>query len=256
MITDGNSIAIELRNVSFGYSDNLAIEGISLKISHGDFVALVGPNGSGKSTLVKVILGLVKPSTGSVELMGTPINKFSDWKAIGYVPQISSGLHNQFPITAAEIVSHGSYRGISPFNFWKTPKTPEVQRALEVAGIRDLGDRRIGDLSTGQQQRVLIARALVRQPSLLILDEAIAGIDAQGEELVYRILRDLNAKGVTVLLVSHDIGAVIREANTVACINRTVAFHGKPHDLTQEELTTLYGYPMEVLLHDALHEHR
>ena len=102
----------------------------------------------------------------------------------------------------------------------------------------------------------MFAKAIVKKPEVLILDEAIAGVDLHGEEQVYSLLRELNKQGVSILIVSHDIGAVIREAKTVACINRSLVFHGDSHTLTKDELSTLYGYPVEVLLHDALHEHR
>jgi len=109
----------------------------------------------------------------------------------------------------------------------------------------------------GQQQRVLIARALVREPELLILDEPLAGIDAAGQEQFHTLLRRLNGElGMTILLVSHDIGAVMREATSVACINKSLVFHGPIHTLTQKELAELYGFPVDILLHDALHEHR
>ena len=132
-----------------------------------------------------------------------------------------------------------------------------VLEALESAGVAHLAKRRIGELSVGQQQRVLVARALVGRPGLLVLDEPAAGVDAHGEELLNDLLQRLNREnGISVLLVSHDIGAVMRQANVVACINQSLVFHGEPHDLTQDELARLYGFPVEVLLHDALHEHR
>jgi zinc transport system ATP-binding protein len=128
---------------------------------------------------------------------------------------------------------------------------------MEMVGVADLGRRRISALSTGQQQRVLIARSLVKEPKLLVLDEPEAGVDAAGQEQLYSILRRLNdEQGITILMVSHDIGAVMRAAKTVACINRTLVFHGPPHRITQRELSDLYGLPMDVLVHDLMHEHR
>ena len=123
-------------------------------------------------------------------------------------------------------------------------------------GAKHFKERRIGELSTGQQQRVLVARALVKAPDILMLDEPIGGVDVDGEERIYEIIRELNQQGITIVMVSHDIGAVMREARTVACINQTLVFHGEPHELTRDELANLYGFPVEVLLHDALHEHR
>ena len=117
--------------------------------------------------------------------------------------------------------------------------------------------RRLSELSVGQQQRVLLARALVRQPELLVLDEPAAGVDVSGEEQLYTVLRDLNRdRGMTIVLVSHDIGAILRQASTVACMDRSLVRHGPPHELTREEISILYGAPVDVLVHDAFHEHR
>jgi zinc transport system ATP-binding protein len=128
---------------------------------------------------------------------------------------------------------------------------------METVDIADLRGRRITSLSMGQQQRVLIARALAREPELLILDEPLAGIDAAGQEQFHTLLRRLNSEmGMAILLVSHDIGAVMREATSVACINKSLVFHGPTHTLTQRELAQLYGFPVDILVHDALHEHR
>ena len=252
-----NAAVLHFDNVSFGYGGVSAVENVSLAMTPGNFTAVVGPNGSGKTTLIKLALGLLKPSAGTVRLFGEDPLAFRDWSRVGYVPQVAAGIQERFPATVAELVSHGLYRGISPRTFWRKSATPEVLQALEAAGMSDLRDRRIGDLSVGQQQRVLLARAMVRKPDLLVLDEPAAGVDASGEEQLYELLRRLNRdEGISVLMVSHDIGAVMREANTVACINRSLVFHGAPHDLTQAELGKLYGFPVEVLLHDALHEHR
>lgn len=248
--------AVELRGVSYAYGETLAVEGVTLQVDRGDFAAVVGPNGSGKSTLLKLALGLLQPLDGGVRLLGAPVRGFTDWRRVGYVPQISTGVHARFPMTVEEVVSHGRYEGFSPLAFWRGARSPGVERALDAAGVAHLRGKRIGDLSAGQQQRVLVARALVRDPDLLVLDEPIASVDAHGEEQLYGVLRALNQAQVTVLLVTHDIGAVMREARTVACINRTLVFHGPPHELTQDELARLYGFPVEVLLHDALHEHR
>jgi zinc transport system ATP-binding protein len=243
--------------VTYGYVGTRAVDDITLTMRSGDFMAIVGPNGSGKTTLIKLALGLLKPSSGRVELFDQEPVDFSDWHRVGYVPQVAAGIQERFPATVAEIVAHGRYSGFAPLRFWKRTKTAEVMAALDAAGVAHLSDRRIGELSVGQQQRVLVARALVGEPDLLVLDEPAAGIDAAGEEVLNDLLQRLNREqGISILIVSHDIGAVMRQANTVACINCNLMFHGEPHDLTQSELARLYGFPVEVLLHDALHEHR
>ena len=251
------SKCLEFRGVSYQYDSIYAVEDITFSVSEGDFVAILGPNGSGKTTLVKLALGLAKPTHGEVLLFGTRAQVFRQWDLIGYVPQAVDGIHTQFPATVQEIVAHGLYRGFDPLGFWRSSKQEAVTRCLETLGIADLARRRISSLSLGQQQRALIARSLVRGPKLLVLDEPEAGVDAAGQEQLYSIIRRLNTEqGITLLMVSHDIGVVMREAKTVACINRTLVFHGEPHRITQRELSDLYGLPMDVLVHDLMHEHR
>lgn len=247
---------LSFENVSYAYAGLPAVEHVSLKVNRGDFTAIVGPNGSGKSTLLKLALGLLRQDSGTIRLFGEEPDKFKEWHLVGYVPQVSTGIRDRFPATVAEVVAHGLYRRPSPLTFWQRSTQPEVMDALDATGMAPHRDRRVASLSVGQQQRVLVARALIRQPQLLVLDEPAAGVDVSGEEQLYQLLRRLHQeRGINILLVSHDIGMVIREANTVACINRSLVFHGAPHDLTQDELAQLYGFPVEVLLHGALHEH-
>ena len=255
--TDPDGPVIDLDDVSFGYGADLAVEHVTLRIERGEFAAVLGPNGSGKSTLVKLALGLLKPLAGRVRLFGQDPTSMGGWERVGYVPQVVSGAWRDFPATVSEMVAHGAYRGPSPWAIFRRSDTPDVRRALDAVGMSRVGKRRLAELSTGQQQRVLLARALVRGPQLLVLDEPAAGIDASGEEQLYAILRNLNReRAMTVVLVSHDIGAMLREATTIACIDRTLVKHGPAHELTSEELSRLYGVPVDVLVHDAMHEHR
>ncbi|HAL48959.1 MAG: hypothetical protein CL694_13930 [Chloroflexi bacterium] len=248
---------MEFSNVTYRYGSVDALSNVSFNVEAGDFFAVMGPNGSGKTTLVRLALGLANPTAGEIRLFGVPASKFDRWDMVGYVPQTMDGIHTQFPATVREIVAHGLYKGFDPFGFWRRGRQEVVERSLEVVGIEDLADRRISAVSVGQQQRALIARSLVRRPKLLVLDEPEAGVDAAGQEQLYSVLRRLNTEqGITILMVSHDIGAVLQEAKTVACINRTVVFHGPPHHMTQKEISDLYGLPMDVLLHDLMHEHR
>tara|TARA_Y100000310_G_scaffold282078_2_gene303061 strand:- start:421 stop:1167 length:747 start_codon:yes stop_codon:yes gene_type:complete len=248
---------LEFSNVTYRYGSVDALSNVSFNVEAGDFFAVMGPNGSGKTTLVRLALGLANPTAGEIRLFGVPASKFDRWDMVGYVPQTMDGIHTQFPATVREIVAHGLYKGFDPFGFWRRGRQEVVERSLEVVGIEDLADRRISAVSVGQQQRALIARSLVRRPKLLVLDEPEAGVDAAGQEQLYSVLRRLNTEqGITILMVSHDIGAVLQEAKTVACINRTVVFHGPPHHMTQKEISDLYGLPMDVLLHDLMHEHR
>ena len=248
---------LEFNQVWFAYDSEPVIEDITFTLESGQFAAILGPNGGGKTTMLRLALGLAQPSSGSVALFGEPPVKFRSWGRVGYVPQTTEGVQTRFPATAEEVVTQGLYKGFDPIALWRSSGRAAVIQAMETVDIAHLRGRRITSLSVGQQQRILIARALVREPELLILDEPLAGIDAAGQEQFHTLLRRLNNElGMTILLVSHDIGAVMREATSVACINKSLVFHGPTHTLTQKELAELYGFPVDVLLHDALHEHR
>ena len=248
---------IEWDHTTFAYGAAVVVEDVSLSIHEGELAAVLGPNGSGKSTLIRLALGLLRPISGAVRIFGRNAEDFGDWGRVGYMPQVVAGVWRDFPVTVAETVAHGAYRGISPLALFRRSERADVVEALEAVGMADSIRQRLSELSVGQQQRVLLARALVREPELLVLDEPAAGVDVSGEEHLYAVLRDLNRdRGMTVVLVSHDIGAMLREASTIACMNRTLVRHGPPHELTREEISILYGVPVDVLVHDALHEHR
>lgn len=248
----------EFTNTWYSYGGGEpAVEEVSFQIHKGDFAAVLGPNGSGKTTLLRLALGLLKPTRGSVELFGEPSSRFRDWSRVGYVPQRVEGLGLHFPATVEEIVEQGLYHGFDPFAIFRRHGRKEVLDALELAGIAHLRTRPIESLSVGQRQRALIARAIVGRPELLFLDEPVSGVDAVGRDRFHDLISSLNREhGMTVFLISHDIGAVMQGATVVACINRTIVFHGPPHHITGEHLSELYGFPVDVLVHDALHEHR
>ena len=248
---------LEWDRVTFYYGEGLAVDDVSLRIGAAEFAAVLGPNGSGKSTLIKLALGILRPNAGAVRLFGHDVGSFNDWDRVGYVPQVVSAVWSGFPATVAETVAHGAYRGISPLAIFRRSERPDVLEALEAVNMVHAKAKRLSELSLGQQQRVLLARALVRNPELLVLDEPAAGIDVSGEERLYTVLRNLNRdRGLTIALVSHDIGAMLREAGTVACMNRSLVKHGPAHELTGDEISALYGLPVDALIHDALHEHR
>ncbi len=248
---------LEFRSVSFAYDTEPVLEDITFAVQRGDFTAILGPNGGGKTSLLRLAMGLERPTRGSLLLFGEATDKLRTWGRVSYVPQMAEGVQSGFPATVEEVVAQGLYRGFSPLAFWRRSNRAVVLQALDTVGLADLGKRRISAMSVGQQQRALIARALVRESELLVLDEPVAGVDTAGQERFYSLLRRLNQEnGITMVLVSHDIGAMMREATTCACLNRSLVFHGPTHQLTQQEVSRLYGMPVEVLLHDALHEHR
>ncbi len=248
---------LEFRDAWFSYFSEPVVERISFAVQPGDFMAILGPNGSGKTTLLRMALGLLKPTRGSVLLFGQPPERFRQWSRVGYVPQRVEAHDARFPATVSEVVGFGLYSGMDPLAPFRRSRRQKIARALELVGIERLAKRRAADLSAGQQQRMLIARVLVRDTELLLLDEPVAGVDSAGQEQFSHLLRRLNEElNITIVIVSHDIGAVMREAKSCACINCEMVFHGPVHELTSRELSRLYGYPVDVLLHDALHEHR
>jgi zinc transport system ATP-binding protein len=219
--------------ISFAYDSDPILDRVSLEIRPGEFVALVGPNGSGKSTLLKVMLGLLEPLAGRATLFGVSPGRFRDRGRLGYVPQ-RPALGQDLPATVEEVVSMGrlSARG------WHTRVSPtdreEVEHALETVGLLDLRDRRVRELSAGQQQRVFIARALTSRPDLLVLDEPIAGVDAESQRRFRDSLTHLiKEHAAAVLLVSHELGVVAEEIDRVVVLRRQVQFDGSPDELVR-----------------------
>jgi len=250
-------VPVRFNEAWFSYGSEPVVRDINFSITPGEFAAILGPNGSGKTTLMKLALGLLKPTSGEVLLFGEPAESFTDWHRVGYVPQRTQATESRFPASVREIVNFGSYSGFNPLTIFKRKNLSRVDEVMELAGITNLADRRVSDLSVGQQQRMLIARSLVRQPDLLVMDEPVAGVDAAGEEQFHSMVRRLNRDlGITIVMVSHDIGAVMREATTCACINRDIVFHGPVHQLDADALSRLYGFPVDVLMHDPEHTHR
>ena len=250
-------IPIRFDETWFSYNSEPVVRDINFSITPGEFAAILGPNGSGKTTLMKLALGLLKPTSGRVLLFGVPAERFTDWHRVGYVPQRTQATESRFPASVREVVNFGSYSGFDPLAIFRRRRSDRVDEAMEMAGVQHLADRRVSDLSVGQQQRMLIARSLVRRPYLLVMDEPVAGVDAVGEEQFHTMIRRLNRDlGITIVMVSHDIGAVMREATTCACINRDIVFHGPVHQLDAQALSSLYGFPVDVLMHDPEHTHR
>lgn len=195
---------IAMRGVTAELGSRPVLRGIDLTVRSGEVVALLGANGSGKSTAVRSIIGQVPVSGGTIELFGTPRRSFRDWARVGYVPQRTSAAGG-VPATVTEIVSSGRLAR-TRFGVFRKADRAAVQRALELVGMADRARDSVTALSGGQHQRVLIARALVAEPQLLIMDEPMAGVDLASQEVLARTLRDQVAAGTTVLLVLHELG--------------------------------------------------
>ena len=230
--------ALSARGVTLSFGPERVLDRVDLEVRPGEFVALVGPNGSGKSTLVRVLLGMLVPDTGEVRLFGEPPSAFRQRWRIGYVPQRPT-LATDVPATVEEIVSLGrlsrvGWPGWPGWRGWRLrPEDREaVDHAMASVALLDLRARPLGELSVGQQQRAFIARALASSPDLLVLDEPIAGVDAESQQRVRESLDHLiREHGAAILLVSHELGAVAESLNRVVVLKRRVLFDGPPAEL-------------------------
>ncbi len=217
-------------HISFSYNGLEVIQDVSFAISPGDFIALIGPNGSGKTTLIRIILGIIKPTSGRVFLLGEELSRFTQWQRIGYVPQKATHLDPYFPASVREVVAMGLLSKKRFPRLLTREDEAAINRALEQVDMLALKNRRIGELSGGQQQRVFIARAIVNGPEVLFLDEPTTGVDADTQARFYDMLAELNKnKGLTIVLITHDVGIITKHVSKVACLNQRLFFHGT-HD--------------------------
>lgn len=213
---------VQIDELYFYYNGQEVLKNINLTVNKGDFVSIIGPNGGGKTTLLKLILGLLSPSRGTVKINGQAPTK--NGTVIGYVPQIIN--HNlNFPASALDVVLMGKYDPKKRFTFHNKRKDrQEALDALGQIGMADHAGRKISDLSGGQRQRVLIARALVTGPELLVLDEPTASLDTKGQTDFFSLLKELNRE-LTILVVSHDLLIVSSYAKSIACVNKRLHYH-------------------------------
>jgi zinc transport system ATP-binding protein len=241
---------VELEDVAFRHGEVPVLEGINLTVEPGDFLGIIGPNGSGKTTLLRIMLGLLEPTRGTARLFGHPPSSFRQWGRLGYVPQKAT-FDPALPATVHEVVATGLVPTLGLFGRITARHRQRISEVLGHVGMQGHAAARIGRLSTGQQQRVLIARALVSNPELLILDEPTGGVDPEAQTSFYALLHHLNReRDVTLVLVSHDIGVVAKEVTKLACLNRRLIFHGRPGDfLSDAALTALYGPSVRVVSH-------
>ncbi|MCV0410849.1 metal ABC transporter ATP-binding protein [Nitrosopumilus sp.] len=236
---------VEIENLTVQYPDVKALDDVSFEVNQGDFLGIIGPNGAGKSTLFDAMLGLNTKYKGTIKFFGEDIRKSKEYlKEIGYVPQ-KPIFEKNFPVTVTDVVRMG-LRNETDEN--------KIDEVLQQLWIHELRNRRIGELSEGQQQRVFIAKALITNPKILILDEPVTGIDQQNIDLFYSILRELNSKQkITIIWSSHDLDAVNQLANHVACLNRTLFYHGESEKFfSNDELIKQYS---EASMQEHMHHH-
>lgn len=240
---------IEIKNLSVYYDSICALEDVNLAVRDREFLGIIGPNGGGKTTLLKVILGLIKPSSGSVRISGKHREKGKT--PIGYVPQFMR-FDRLFPVNVEEVVLMGrlpAHKGV--FRRYDSEDRKVVQALMEKLEVLDLKDRQIGGLSGGQMQRVLIARALAMEPEILLLDEPTASLDAHYKTEIYSVLKELN-KDITVIIVTHDTGVISSYVNSIACLNRKLYYHGEG-ELDNSVIQQAYGCPVDLIGHGIPH---
>lgn len=243
---------IEIRDLWVFFNHTPALEEVSLDIQEHTCVGILGPNGAGKSTLLKVILGLLRPSRGSVRVFGEdPLVGRRRGNLIGYLPQRPLSQPG-FPVTVLDVVLMGRYGRLGLFRRPRQEDRDIALAQLKRLGILHLAHRPIGEISGGEQQRVFIARALALKPRLLILDEPTISLDACAQDELYDLVRDLKEElGLTVIMVSHDIGAVATHVDDIICLNRRVHLH-QPPPIGRLALENTFGCTVEYLFHGEI----
>ena len=236
-----NTPLVSIKDMDVAYQKNLVLSKVSFNVFERDFIGIIGPNGGGKTTLIKAILGLLKPQKGSVE-------HTLDKHEIGYLPQ-GKQVDENFPITVREVIASGLEHGLK-IEFRKAKeRRSKVDEILERVGMEALRSRPVGELSGGEFQRTLLARAIISSPKLLVLDEPDTHVDNQFETELYSLLKELNEQ-MTILLVSHDIGIISPYIKTIACVNRDLHYHSS-NEISEEQLK-VYICPIEIITHGTV----
>lgn len=236
---------VSIENMTFCYNGIEILRDISFAVPQNDYIGIVGPNGSGKSTLIKNILGIVQPQGGNISLFGEPLASFRGWHKIGYLPQRLNALNVYFPSTVLEIVRLGTK---------KKGNSGNLKKILQMMGIEHLSSRLIGELSYGEQQRMMLARALAGQPELLIFDEPTTALDPETRDNFYSLTEQLNREqGTTIILVTHDTGVIGKYARHLLYLDKKIIFSGTFENFcSSRDMTGLFG---SVSQHIICHQH-
>jgi zinc transport system ATP-binding protein len=242
---------VEVNDATVRVNGLLVLDKVSVKVEERDVLGIVGPNGGGKTTFLNAVLGNLPLESGEIKLFGTDLRKFKDFHLVGYVAQNAIQFDPIFPATVREIVTLGCINRGRLGRPITHEQREEVDRAIDLMGLRNVADRKISDLSGGQKQRIFIAKALVRKPKLLILDEATAGLDACMQDHFHNLLRYLRSdQGVTVMTVSHDVSSVVCQANKLAVINRRLYYAPiRPGMDPTQMLRDAYGEHFTFIFH-------
>ncbi len=243
-----HSPAVEIAGVSFAYGRETVLEEVSLTVPDHLLIGIIGPNGAGKTTLIKLIAGLLRPDRGTIRVLGRPPGAAGG--RVGYVPQ-RTAFDPSFPATVLEVVRMGRLSRERIGRRFAGADDAAARGALERVGLAGLERRRIGELSTGQGQRVLLARALADAPRLLVLDEPLSGVDIGLEETFYDLLRELK-RTMAIILISHDVGVVAQAVDRIACLNRRLYYHDDKAEALKN-LDRVYGCPVDIIAHGVPH---
>jgi len=233
-----NQPILDIKHIFVRYNGHVALENVTFHLHEGERVAIVGPNGAGKSTLIKVVAGVLSPSTGEVNIFGS---RPRGHVCIGYIPQRSQVDWN-FPVTVADVVMMGRSAKLGPLNFPHKRDWEHVNHALETVDLADLANRQIGQLSGGQQQRMFIARALAQEAELMLMDEPLTGLDTPSQEGILDLLDKLKQEKVTVMVATHDLDQASAHFDRIMLLNHRIVAFGKPKIVMQtENLLQAYG---------------
>jgi zinc transport system ATP-binding protein len=235
--------AVEFDRVGYRYAGGVeALRDVSLVVKRGERLGILGPNGGGKSTLLKLVLGLIEPSTGTVRVGGLAASEARTRGLVGYLPQKIEAV-TAWPLSVRQVVEMAVSRGVPAWRGVPREKRERAARAVELVGLGELLERPIGRLSGGQVQRAMIARAVAAGPELLLLDEPTVGVDVSGQQRFAELIAQLHRElGLTVLTVTHDLGKVAVSSDRVACLRRTLHFHDAPAGLTPQVLAEVFSH--------------
>ena len=242
-----NHPIIQLNDISAAYDGKTVLSRVNLNVYEHDFLGVIGPNGGGKTTLIKLILGLLKPVSGTIRFYknGKEVPEIT----MGYLPQYNS-IDKKFPISIYEVVLSGLSKQKSLLHRYSPEQHEQVRRIISRMGLEGLEERAIGALSGGQLQRALLGRAIISDPEVVILDEPSTYIDKRFEARLYQLLAEIN-KDCAIILVSHDIGTVLQQVKSIACVNETLDYHPDT-GITGEWLERNFNCPIELLGHGTL----
>ena len=248
----GDTSVVAFDNVTLAYGGAPVVEDATLRIAPSSFVGIVGPSGAGKTTLLRAMLGGVPRVRGRISVLGSEVQPGRPPAGIGYVPQLQTVDWN-FPVTVSEVVLLGRAMRTGPWPWPRRQDRQEAARVLARLGIGGLGGRQIRELSGGQQQRVFLARALLAEPHVLLLDEPTTGVDIKTRDEVLHLLGEINADGVTIVITTHELNAVAAHLPEVICVNRRIVAQGHPEEVfTPQTLSRTYGAEMQVVRQNGL----